>query len=212
MTLFYPIRRGLNTSKRLQREVTYGLSVLMNTRGSNPEALFETANLMKDKVFNKIMTSETPKKRIIHTFSDSEFYDIQDELFLEKFNKYNSISKLKRLTLKGTRLILLKGLGLHIADGLELLGELSKELPVIELFDKVPLSDKLSSLAGDELSTIIGSLTSFQIDMVAKLNQDKYHDYISKNKNFLLGALEDIENATAISNKVERLFGRAFVN
>ena len=196
------------TSQQLFETFPIGLSVLMNTPGRNPEALFDTANTMKDKVFNKIMTSETPKERIIHSFSNDEFYNIQDSLFLEKFNKYNSMSKLKRLTLKGTRLILLKGIGSLVSGGFDVLTQLAEELPIIELFDEIPFVDNLSSILGNESAGMIGNFTSYQIDMVAKLNQDKYHDYISKNKKNLLRALDDIENATAISNKVERLFKR----
>ncbi len=196
------------TSQQLFETFPIGLSILMNTPGNKPEALFETANLMKDNVFNKIMTSETPKERFIHSFNNDQFYDIQESLFSEKFNKYSSMSKLKRITLKGTRLILLKGVGSLISNGLDIFSEISQEFPLIDLFDKIQVPDTLSSLTSDYFSEIIGSMTNNQINMIAKLNQDKYHDYISKNKRSLLSALDNIENATAISNKVEKLFNR----
>ncbi len=200
------------TSKQLFETFPVGLSILMNTPGRNPEALFETANLMKDKIFNKIMTSETPKERVIHTFDDEEFQTVQETLFAEKFNKYSSMSKLKRLTLKGSRYILLKGVGSIISNGLDIFSNISEELPLIDLFDNIQIPESVSSFANDYFSDIIGSLTSSQINMIAALNQDKYHDYISKNKRFLLNALDDIENATAISHKVEKMFNRTLIH
>ena len=199
------------SSRQIFETFPVGLSVLMNTPGRRPEALFETANLMKDSIFNKIMTAETPNERNIHSFSDEQFMDIQESIFIDRFNKYDSMSKFKRLAFKGTRSVLLKGVGSLLSSGFDLFSMLSNELPIIEMFDKLQVPESVSSIGESYFSDILGELNAYQIGIIAKINQDKYHDYMSKNKRNLENALDDIENAQAISNKVEKLFGRSLV-
>jgi len=198
-------------SKQLFETFPVGLSILMNTPGKQPEALFETANLMKDNIFNAIMTSETPKERYIHSFSDAEFLDIQEKLFSERYSSYSSMSKLKRLAFRGSRSILLKGINSIFMNGFELLAEIGQETPLIDFLDNFECLETLSDFGSSYFGDVMNSLSEYQIELIAKINKDKYHDYISKNKRNLMMTLDDLETATAISYKVEKLFNRKLI-